>query len=338
MTSGGSAFTGADGSVGAVHAVTVTDGDLRWTEHPDPVPGRRELLVAVRAAGLNGADMLQRRGLYAAPPDAPADVPGLELAGEVVATGPGVEGFSIGDRVMAVVGGGGQAELAVVHERTALPVPDGVSWAEAGGFAEVFTTAHDALFTQCGLSTGEHLVVHGAAGGVGIAGVQLGVLAGARVTATVRNEELRDDVAALARAVAPDARVSVVGPDEWTGAGAADVVLELIGGVNLADDVRSLATGGRIAIIGVGGGARAELDLLGLMGKRGRIHGSTLRARPIEQKADAAQRVARHVLPALATGRVRVPVAATYPMSDAAAAYDHFAAGGKLGKIVLLTT
>jgi NADPH2:quinone reductase len=318
-----------------MHAVTVVDGDLRWTEHPDPVPGHRELLVAVRAAGLNGADMLQRRGLYAAPPDAPADIPGLELAGEVVATGPGVTDFAVGDRVMAVVGGGGQAELALVHERTALRVPDGRSWPEAGGFPEVFTTAHDALFTQCGLTTGEHLVVHGAAGGVGIAGVQLGILAGARVTATVRNAALRDGVAGLAGTGA-DAAVTVVAPDDWTGCGPFDVVLELIGAPNLTDDVAALAPGGRIAVIGVGGGARAELDLLALMGKRGRIHGSTLRARPLEQKADAAQRVARHVLPAFATGRLAVPVAATYPMSDAAAAYDHFAGGGKLGKIVLV--
>jgi len=320
-----------------VHAATVIDGNIVWTEHPDPVPGPRELLVAVRAAGLNGADMLQRRGFYAAPPDAPADIPGLELAGEVIETGPAVEDFVVGDRVMAVVGGGGQAELAVVHERTALRAPAALSWPEAGGFAEVFTTAHDALFTQCGLSTGERLVVHGAAGGVGLAGMQLGLLVGARVTATVRNPDLRDAVAALGRAVAgADAPLTVVPHEAWTDCGPVDVVLELVGGPNLADDVGALATGGRIAVIGVGGGARAELDLLGLMGKRGRIHGSTLRARPLEQKADAAQRVTRHVLPALAAGRLRVPVAATYALADAQTAYDHFAAGAKLGKIVLI--
>src|SRR5262245_3249995 len=180
-----------------MHAVTVDDGDLHWREHADPKPGARELLVAVKAAGLNGADMIQRRGLYAAPADSPADIPGLELAGEVVAVGAAVEHFAVGDRVMAVVGGGGQAELAVVHERTALRVPDDISWPEAGGFPEVFTTAHDALFTQCELGPGEHLLVHGAAGGVGVAGVQLGVLTGASVTATVRNEDLRVNVAAL---------------------------------------------------------------------------------------------------------------------------------------------
>src|SRR5438270_6762148 len=149
-------------------AVTVVDGALEWREHPDPQPGSGELLIAVRAAGLNGGDMMQRRGLYPAPPGAPADIPGLEMAGEVVAAEPGGR-FAPGDRVMAVVAGGGQAELAVVHERHALTVPDRVSWSEAGGFPEVFTTAHDALFTQCRLMMGERVLVHGAAGGVGIA-------------------------------------------------------------------------------------------------------------------------------------------------------------------------
>jgi len=145
---------------------------------------------------LNGADLMQRLGLYPAPPGSPPDIPGMELAGEVAATGTGVTRFAVGDRVMAIVGGGGQAELALVHERVAMPVPDTIDWPAAGGFPEVFTTAHDALFTQCGLGMGERVLVHGAAGGVGTAGVQLGVAAGARVTATVRNESLQNDVAA----------------------------------------------------------------------------------------------------------------------------------------------
>ena len=136
-------------------------------ERPDPEPGKGELLVRVRAAGLNGADMLQRRGAYPAPPGSPPDIPGLELAGEVEAVGPGTQRFGEGDRVMAIVGGGGQAELALVHERGAMPVPDGLDWPAAGGLPEVFTTAHDALFTQAQLRPGEHLLVHGAAGGVG---------------------------------------------------------------------------------------------------------------------------------------------------------------------------
>lgn len=315
-------------------AVTVVDGRLEWREHPDPEPSRGELLVAVRAAGLNGADMLQRRGLYQAPPGSPADIPGLELAGEVLATGPDVERFAPGDRVMAVVGGGGQAERAVVHERTALAVPDSISWERAGGFPEVFTTAHDALFTQCRLRPGDRVVVHGAAGGVGIAGVQLAARAGARVTATVRNPELRAAVAEIGSRSGP---CVVVAPDEFVAHGPFDVVLELVGAPNLGADLEALAVGGRIAVIGVGAGAVTEINLLALMGKRARIHGSTLRARPLEQKADAARRVDAHVLPFLDTGEIDVPVAATYALADAQTGYDRFAAGGKLGKIVLTT-
>ena len=313
-----------------MHAVTIVEKQLVWQEHDDPVPGVGELLVAVRAAGLNSGDLLQRAGYYPAPPGSPADIPGLEAAGEVVAVGPGVTAFGVGDRVMAVIGGGGQAEQVVVHERCALRVPDSMSWAEAGGFAEVFTTAHDALFSQAGLGPGEHLCVHGAAGGVGVAAVQLGVAAGARVTATVRNESLRGDVAALG--------AEVVDPEGFEEHGPFDVVLELIGASNLPADVASLAIGGRICVIGVGGGGfRAEVDLLALMGRRGRIHGSTLRARPLEEKARAAALVAHHVLPLVEQGRLRVPVADTFALRDAAAAYERFAAGGKFGKVVLLT-
>lgn len=310
-----------------MYAVTIVDGRLRWQEHPDPVPGAGEVLVRVRAAGLNSADRLQVKGHYPAPAGSPADIPGLELAGEVAALGPGATRFSVGDRVMAVVGGGGQAELCVVNERHLLRVPDRLDWPQAGGFPEAFTTAHDAVFTQAGLGAGERLCVHGAAGGVGIAGVQLGAAAGATVVATVRNPELREQVAAYG--------AQVVAPEEFTAHGPFDVVLELIGGPNLAGDLESLATGGRIAVIGTGAGRTAELDLSALMRKRGRIHGSTLRARSLEEKALAARAVERHVLPLVDSGALTVPVEATYPMAEAAAAYERFSAGGKLGKIVL---
>lgn len=316
-----------------MHAVTIVDGALEWREHPDPQPGLGELLIAVRAAGLNGADMLQRVGLYPAPAGSPQDIPGMELAGEVVGIGPGVFRFSVGDRVMAVVGGGAQAALAVVHERLALPIPEGLGWAEAGGFPEVFTTAHDALFTQCGLTLGERAVVHGAAGGVGMAGVQLAARAGARVVATVRNPEMRAGVAEIGGNCGV---VEVCAPDAFGDRGPFDVVLELIGAPNIPADLDALAVDGRIAVIGVGGGATAELNLLALMAKRGRIHGSTLRARTLEGKAAAARAVERAVLGLLASGEVRVPVAEEFPFADAEAAYGRFAAGGKLGKIVLV--
>jgi putative PIG3 family NAD(P)H quinone oxidoreductase len=311
-----------------VLAATIRDGSVVVEEHPDPEPGAGEILVRVRAAGLNGADMLQRKGAYPAPPGSPQDIPGLELAGEVAARGPGATRFDEGDRVMAVVGGGGQAELAVVHERAAMPVPGALDWPAAGGFPEVFTTAHDAVFTQAGLAPGERLLVHGAAGGVGTAAVQLGRAAGARVTATVRNESLRAGVEELG--------AEVIDPQGFDEQGPFDVVLELVGGPNMAGNLKALGLGGRIAVIGVGGGPKAELNLLALMGKRARIHGSTLRARPLEQKADAARRVERHVLPLVEDGSVSVPVAETFPLARVEEAYERFAAGGKLGKVVVL--
>lgn len=311
-----------------MRAATIFDGSVEWKEHPDPVPGAGEVLVKVHAAGINAADRLQVRGFYPAPPGSPPDIPGLELAGEVAALGPGAERFAVGDRVMAVVGGGGQAELCVVHERHLLPVPGGLGWSAAGGFPEAFTTAHDALFTQAGLAVGERLCVHGAAGGVGIAAVQLGVAAGATVVATVRNEALRDRVAAFG--------ATVVAPEGFGDHGPFDVILELVGGPNIPDDVRALATGGRISIIGSGAGPKAELSLLDLMTRRGRIHGSTLRSRSLEDKASAARAVEKHVLPLVAAGAVTVPVEATYPMPEVAEAYERFAAGAKLGKIVLV--
>jgi putative PIG3 family NAD(P)H quinone oxidoreductase len=310
-----------------MRAATIRDGRVQVEEHPDPEAGAGEILVRVRAAGINGADLHQRRGGYPAPPGAPQDIPGLEFAGEVVGRGPGADRFAEGDRVMAIVAGGGQAELAVVHERVAMLVPDGQDWPQAGGIPEVFTTAHDALFTQAGLVTGERLLVHGGAGGVGTAAIQLGHVAGARVTATVRNEELRDAVAELG--------AEVISPDGFAEHGPFDVILELVGALNLSDNLSALATGGRVTVIGVGAGAKGELNLLALMGKRASIRGSMLRPRPLEEKAAAVRGVERHVLPHFETGRLRVPVAATFPLDHVHEAYDRFEVGGKLGKIIL---
>src|SRR3954464_11964306 len=250
-----------------MRAATISDGSVVVADHPDPEPAKNEVLVRVRAAGLNGADIMQRAGRYPAPPGSPPDIPGLEMAGEVAAVGPGVERFSEGDRVMAVVGGGGQAELCTVHERGAMPVPDALDWPAAGGFPEVFTTAHDALFTQAELRSGERLLVHGAAGGVGTAAIQLGRALGAQVTATVRRPEARADVEKLGAAV--------IDPEGFEEQGPFDVVLELVGAPNLAGNVKSLATGGRIVVIGIGGGAKGELNLGALMGTRGRVMAST---------------------------------------------------------------
>jgi len=313
-----------------MQAVVIEAGQLHWAERPDPVPGDTELLVAVRAAGINAADLVQRQGFYPAPPGAPADIPGLELAGEVLAVGAQVSRFSPGDRVMALVGGGGQATMATVDEAHALAVPEALDWPVAGGFPEAYSTAFDALWSQGQLQMGERVLVTGAAGGVGTAAVQLASAAGARVVASVRNPDRRAAIEALGAAVA-------IEPDDVAAHGPYDVVLELVGAPSLAATLGALATGARVVVIGVGGGAALELDLRRLMMTRARISASTLRARDRTAKATVAAGVSRHVLPLLASGRIGVPISATIPMAEVEAGYEQFAAGGKLGKIVLLT-
>jgi NADPH:quinone reductase len=310
-----------------MRAVTIREQEIVIADHADPIPGTGEVLVGVRSAGLNGGDMMQKQGLYPAPPGSPQDIPGMELAGEVLKQGPGAERFQPGERVMAIVGGGGQAELAVVNERQLMPVPASLDWAAAGGLPEVFTTAHDALFTQAQLRPGERLLVHGGAGGVGTAAIQLARSTGAHAFATVRREESRDQVAGLG--------AQVIAPEGFAEHGPFDVILELIGAPNMPENMQALATNGRIVVIGVAAGVKAELNLLALMGKRARIHGSTLRARPPEEKALTARRLEREVLPLFQAGALRVPVAETFALDDASSAYERFAAGGKLGKIVL---
>ena len=291
-----------------MRAAVITDGRIEVEDRPDPVAGADEVLIRVRSAGVNGADLAQRAGRYP-PPEGVTDVPGLECAGET----------EDGDRVMALLGGGGQAELAVAHRNHVLPVPDGVGWEQAGGFVEVFATAHDALFSQAGLSEGERLLVNGAAGGVGLAGVQLGVAAGARVTASARHHH------DALRTLGADTDVE----------GEYDVILELVGGDNLAANLERLASRGRIVVIGTGAGARAEIDFSRLMRKRGSIHASTLRSRSIDDKAEVIRRLAADALPLLAQGRITVPVEEVFPLDRAQDAYERFAAGGKFGKIVV---
>jgi NADPH2:quinone reductase len=309
-------------------AATIEGGQVAPREHPTPQPGAGEVLVRVRAAGLNRADLMQLAGHYPAPPGAPQDIPGLELAGEVAALGPGAERFAPGDRVMGLVGGGAQAQFALVHERILMAVPVRLDWPAAGSVPETFTTAHDALFTQGALQAGERLLVHGGAGGVGTAAVGLAAAAGARVHATVRDERLREGVAALG--------ATAIAPDGFAPHGPFDLILELVGAPNLAENLEALAFGGRIVTIGIGAGSSAQLDLRAIMFKRATLTGSTLRGRPLEEKALTARRMERSVLPLLESGAVGVPIAATFPLEQVAAAYERFAAGGKLGKIVLV--
>jgi NADPH2:quinone reductase len=316
-----------------MRAVVLNNGALLVEERPDPVPGDTEVLVAVHAAGLNGADTLQRRGGYPPPPGVPADIPGLEVAGEIAAVGASVQRARIGDRVMSLVAGGGQATMAVVDEAHLLPVPEHVPWPEAGGFPEVFTTAYDALFTRAGLTVGERVLVTGAAGGVGVAAVQLAAAAGAVVVASVRDPARREAVAALGAAEV----IGASDAEEVAAHGPYDVVLELVGAASLPAVLGALRTNARVAVIGVGSGSRAELDLLALMRARATVGGSTLRARSRAEKSMIAATIRSRVVPLLGAGRVGVPVCATYPIDDVAQAYERFTAGGKLGKIVIET-
>jgi NADPH:quinone reductase len=293
-----------------MRAAVVVEGRLEIEERPAPVPGDGEILIRVRAAGVNGADLLQRAGRYPPPPGAPPDIPGLECAGET----------EDGERVMALLPGGGHAELVAVHHTHVMRVPATVDWPQAGGFVETYATAHDALFSQAQLRDGERLLVNGAAGGVGTAAVQLGVQSGAEVTATARHH--RAELEALGASTQPS--------------GEYDVILELVGGANLSENVERLAPRGRIAVIGTGAGATAEVNFGLLMRKRARIHGSTLRARSREEKEDVIRRLEGHALPLLADGRLTVPVEETFPLERAQEAYERFAAGGKFGKLVIV--
>jgi putative PIG3 family NAD(P)H quinone oxidoreductase len=307
---------------------------VRIEERADPVPGAEDVVVRVHYAGLNPADVAQRAGRYPAPPGSPADVPGLEVAGVVESCGDRVVAWRAGDRVFGLVGGGGLADRVLVHERCLAAVPEALDEQEAAAVPEAFITAHDAVCTQAGLRPGETLVVHGAGGGVGNAGVQIGILAGARVLGTVRNDAARKAVAALGAEPVDDAGFadSVLAA---TGGRGADVVLELVGAPHFPGNLDSLAPKGRIVVVGVGAGHDVEVSLRLLMMKRASVRGTMLRARPLEEKAAAVRAFEREVAPGLASGRLRPIVDSVFPAERVAEAFDRLEASGKVGKVLI---
>jgi len=300
-------------------------------ERPDPVPTGHDVLVAARFAGVNWADVAQRQGSYPPPAGAPADIPGLEVAGVVEAVGDQVHDWRQGDRVFGIVGGGGLADRVVVHERHLVAVPAPLDDQTAAAVPEAYVTAHDAVFTRGGLKPGEVLVVTGANGAVGTAGVQLGLAAGARVVASVRTpgagQGLADDGAVVA---APDQVAAQV-----AALGGADVVLELVGAPNLAADFALAKRKGRIVIVGTPAGADTAISLRDLMSKRLALHGTVLRARPLEEKAVAVQAFAASVVPLLATGAIRPRIDRVFGAADVTAAFDYLVRPGKSGKVLL---
>jgi NADPH:quinone reductase len=297
---------------------------MSYEERPDPEPGAGEVLVAATHAGLNPADLMQRAGHYPAPPGSPADVPGLEVAGTVIACGPRTSAWHEGDRVLGVVGGGGLADRVIVHERHLAPLPENLDDGAAAAVPEAFITAHDALFTRAGLAVGETLLVNGANGGVGTAAVQLGLAAGARVLAGVRSEQS----AARLRELGAE-------PVAQGEASGADVVLELVGAPNLPADLEAIGPRGRVIVVGTGAGADASVSLRALMGKRASLMGTVLRYRPHEQKGAAVQAFGHSVVPLLASAAVRPIIDRVFPAGEAPAAFDHLAGRGKFGKVLL---
>lgn len=310
-------------------AVSYHDSTISLREVDAPSLGSGDALIDVRAAGLNAADLLQARGFYPAPAGWPADILGLECAGVVTHVAPDVDPSLIGTRVACIVGGGGQAQLVRVPARHLLTLPDNVDWISAGGLAETFTTAYDALFLQAQLRAGEHVVISGSAGGVGTAAIQLARRAGATVTAVTRDDRSHVELLALgASHVTTTTNYELHAP--------ADVVLELVGAAHLELATTRLAPRARVVVIGVGGGgSQMSLNLLSLMSTRASITGSTLRARAVDEKAEIAAAMQRDVVVGFATGELRVIVAGQFDVDDAPLAYDTFATAGKLGKIVL---
>lgn len=307
---------------------------LTLVERPLPEPSRGEVRVRVRATAVNRADLLQRMGAYPAPPDAPPDVPGLEIAGVVDAVGPDVRRLAVGDRVFGLVGGGGYAEAVVAHERALARIPERLSFEEAAAVPEAFITAHDAIVGQAGLAGGECLLVHAVGSGVGTAAVQLGRALGAFVVGTARTADKLE----RARPLGLDAGVVAEGgrfADAVRKIAEPAVVLELVGGGYLAEDLRCLRPLGRIVLVGLLAGRTAELDLGLVLTRRARVLGTVLRSRSLEEKLAVTRVFEDQVVPLLARGKIGPVIDIVLPLGEAAAAHERMATNDVFGKIVL---
>jgi putative PIG3 family NAD(P)H quinone oxidoreductase len=319
-----------------MRAIVIEDGELVLREVPDAEPGDGEVVVDVTAAGVNRADVLQRQGNYPVPPGA-SPYPGLECAGVISAVGEGVTGHHVGERVAALLSGGGYAEKVAVPAGQLLPVPAGLSLQEAAALPEVACTVWSNTIEHDRLHKGETLLVHGGGSGIGSFAIQLGKALGATVVTTARSVK-HDEVRALGADLVIDYSTDdfVAATKDFTGGRGADVVLDIIGAKYLARNLDVLATNGRLSIIGMQGGTRAELDLGGLMAKRGTISSTSLRARPLAEKARIVSGVRREVWPLVEAGAVRPIVHAALPLSDAAEGQRVMEASEHLGKILLL--
>ncbi|MGO8828492.1 MAG: NAD(P)H-quinone oxidoreductase [Steroidobacteraceae bacterium] len=309
---------------------------LRIVRRPMPQPGEGEVLVRVAAAGVNRPDVMQRQGRYP-PPAGASDIPGLEIAGEVIALGANVSGVALGDKVTALLPGGGYADHAVAAAALCLPIPGGLSMVEAAALPETFFTVWTNLFERGGLKAGESVLIHGGTSGIGTTAIQLAVAWGARVIATAGTEEKARACERLGAARGIDYRtedfVEVI-RRETDGKGV-DLILDMVGASYLARNMEAVAVEGRLVVISLIGGARAEINLGTLMSKRLTVTGSTLRIRSVAQKAAVAEGLRRHVWPLLAAGRVRPIIYATFPLAQASEAHRLMETSQHIGKIVL---
>jgi NADPH2:quinone reductase len=305
-----------------------------------PTPRADRVRVKVRAAGVNRADILQRLGRYPAPPGFPQNIPGLEFAGEIVEVGDEVRTRKIGERVFGITGGGAQAEFITVPESHLVEIPANLGWAEAAAVPEVFMTAHDALFTQCGLQPGERVLIHAAGSGVGTAASQLVRAAGAFAYGTSRSAEklarakefgLTDSVA-----VGDDPESFVEAVKRWTSGAGVEVILDLVGAAYLKANLAAIGSRGRLIFVGTTSGAKAEIDYSVLMSKRLRIMGTALRIRSVEEKATATRLFAQQVVPLLATGALRPVIDQVFPLAEVRAAHQRIESNESFGKVVLM--
>ena len=322
-------------SYGGVEGIGVQEVDT------PPAPTADRVRVRVHAAGLNRADILQRRGHYPAPPGYPPNIPGMEFAGEVESIGDAVRTWKVGDRVFGITGGGAQAELVVVPESNLARIPPELDWVQAGAMPEVFITAHDALFTRAGLHMGERVLIHAAASGVGTAAIQVAHAAGATVYGTSRTAEKLQRLDELnlgldkSMAVGGQPANFVEAVQKWTNGAGVDVILDLVGGDYLAANLEVLASRGRLICVGTMAGAKSEIDLGLLLRKRGTIIGTMLRGRSIEEKAEATQLFASSVLPLVSRGAIRPVIDRVYPADEIRDAHERMESNASFGKIVL---
>ncbi len=313
--------------------------EIRDVADPAP-PDSDQVQVRVRASALNRADILQRRGRYPSPPGFPSDIPGLEFAGEVAAVGPQVDTWHTGDRVFGITGGGAQAEYVITPTSHLAAVPTNLDWVEAAAVPEVFITAHDALFTQARLQTGESVLIHAAGSGVGTAAIQLAVANGARALGTTRSEDKLNRAKDLGLnagiVIKNDPLTMVEAIRGWTEGHGVDVILDLVGAAYLEANLKSLALHGRMMFVGTTSGAQATLDFSVMLSRRLTLRGTVLRARSKEEKAAATEAFAREVVPLLANETIRPVVDCVYQLKDIREAHQRMEANENFGKVVVV--